>query len=132
MLSGLNKVYTNGTLVDAELLIDEEAGHCVSIREEEGEDGLSQLDAAVHQQSGAWWEDPITGSPSSLEETCMMLIDSGFRPDSCAALQARLREVAKKVVKTFQTKFRFEVPMSCSAFIVPGEYLFEVRICATG
>ena len=98
----------------------------------EDEDGLSQLDAALHQQSSAWWEDPISGQPSSLEETCMTLIDSGFRPESCAVLRAKLREVAKKVVKTFQTKFRFEVPMSCSAFIVPGEYLFEVRICETG
>ncbi|PIL27621.1 RNA-dependent RNA polymerase [Ganoderma sinense ZZ0214-1] len=89
----------------------------------EDEDGLSQLDAALHQQSSAWWEDPISGSPSSLEETCMTLIDSGFRPESCAVLRAKLREVAKKVVKTFQTRFRFEVPMSCSAFIVPGKYM---------
>ncbi|KAL0959723.1 hypothetical protein HGRIS_011415 [Hohenbuehelia grisea] len=29
----LNKVYTNGTLVDPELLTDEQAGHCISIRE---------------------------------------------------------------------------------------------------
>ena len=101
--------------------------------EEEDEDGLSQLDAALHQQSSAWWEDPISGSPSSLEETCMTLIDSGFRPDSCAVLRVKLREVAKKVVKTFQTKFRFEVPMSCSAFIVPGEFLqlgYVGRACA--
>ena len=38
----LNKVYTNGTLVDAELLMDNQAGHCVSIREAEGEDGRDQ------------------------------------------------------------------------------------------
>ena len=63
----------------------------------------------------------------------MTLIDSGFRPDSCAVLRVKLREVAKKVVKTFQTKFRFEVPMSCSAFIVPGEFLqlgYVGRACA--
>ena len=29
----LNKVYTSGTLVDAELLTDEQAGHCIAIRE---------------------------------------------------------------------------------------------------
>lgn len=28
----LNKVFTNGTLMDGEYLNDEEAGHCVSIR----------------------------------------------------------------------------------------------------
>ena len=98
------------------------SGYVADDQEDEfdDEDGLSQLDAALHQQSSAWWEDPISGSPSSLEETCMTLIDSGFRPDTCAVLKAKLREVAKKVVKTFQTKYRFVVPMSCSAFIVPG------------
>ncbi|KAI0319317.1 muts domain V-domain-containing protein [Amylostereum chailletii] len=35
----LNKVYTNGTLVDDELLTDEQAGHIVSIREAECQDG---------------------------------------------------------------------------------------------
>ncbi|KAF6764079.1 DNA mismatch repair protein msh6 [Ephemerocybe angulata] len=35
----LNKVYTNGTLVDPALLTDENAGHCVCICEESAEDG---------------------------------------------------------------------------------------------
>ena len=34
----LNKVYTNGTLVDPEFLTDEQAGHCVSVFEEPGAD----------------------------------------------------------------------------------------------
>ena len=87
------------------------------------EDGLTQLDNALHEQSSAWWEDPISGSPSSLEETCMRLLDSGFRPETCMVLRAKLQEVAKKVVRTFTARYRFEVPMSCSAFIVPGERL---------
>ncbi|KAF8583279.1 DNA mismatch repair protein Msh6 [Ramaria rubella] len=47
----LNKVYTNGTLVDADLLIDEEAGHCVSIREDTETDtfGICVLDSATSQ-----------------------------------------------------------------------------------
>ena len=31
--SELNKVYTNGTLVDEQFLTDEQAGHCISITE---------------------------------------------------------------------------------------------------
>ena len=34
----LNKVYTNGTLVDPEFLKDEQAGHCVCVFEEPGVD----------------------------------------------------------------------------------------------
>lgn len=49
--SELNKVYTNGTLVDSELLIDDEAGHCISIREdaEANAFGLCVLDSATSQ-----------------------------------------------------------------------------------
>jgi len=39
-ISELNKVYTNGTLVDQELLTDEQAGHCISIREAAAEEEM--------------------------------------------------------------------------------------------
>ncbi|KAI0711161.1 RNA dependent RNA polymerase-domain-containing protein [Cerioporus squamosus] len=101
------------------------AGHVADDREEEewdDEDGLTQLDRAVEDRSSAWWEDPISGQPSSLEETCMVMLDSGFRPETNLLLRAKLKEVARKVVKTFRTRYRFTVPMSCSAFIVPDPY----------
>ncbi|KAH9917640.1 DNA mismatch repair protein Msh6 [Epithele typhae] len=58
----LNKVFTNGTLVDAELLNDEQAGHCVSLREEEsteGKDikqsfGICVLDSATSEFNLSW------------------------------------------------------------------------------
>jgi DNA mismatch repair protein MSH6 len=51
LLSELNKVYTNGTIVDGDLLLDEEAGHCVSIREdaESNTFGICVLDSATSQ-----------------------------------------------------------------------------------
>lgn len=62
----LNKVYTNGTLVDAELLTDEQAGHCVSIREAENEDGKDQqtfgvcvLDSATSEFNLSAFEDDV-------------------------------------------------------------------------
>lgn len=50
----LNKVYTNGTLVDEALLTDEQAGHCVSIREdteEGGKEGLKRFGICVLDSS---------------------------------------------------------------------------------
>ncbi|KAI0646405.1 RNA dependent RNA polymerase-domain-containing protein [Trametes meyenii] len=85
----------------------------------EDEDGLKGLDKALKEQSSAWWEDPISGQPSSLEETCLTLLDAGFTPSTCEVLRSKLWEVAKKAVATFQTRYRFVAPMSCSAFIVP-------------
>ena len=62
----LNKVYTNGTLVDAELLTDDQAGHCVSIREAEGEDGRDRqcfgvcvLDSATSEFNLSAFEDDV-------------------------------------------------------------------------
>ncbi|KAA1472424.1 DNA mismatch repair protein Msh6 [Dentipellis sp. KUC8613] len=60
----LNKVYTNGTLVDEELLTDEQAGHCVSIREnqDEGENGsfgICVLDSATSEFNLSAFEDDV-------------------------------------------------------------------------
>lgn len=64
----LNKVYTNGTLVDEELLTDEQAGHCVSIREEEALEsdkdgkqtfGICVLDSATSEFNLSAFEDDI-------------------------------------------------------------------------
>ncbi|KAH8113753.1 DNA mismatch repair protein Msh6 [Phellopilus nigrolimitatus] len=60
----LNKVYTNGTLVDAELLVDEQAGHCVSIREldpttDKGSFGICVLDTSTSEfHMSAFEDDP--------------------------------------------------------------------------
>ncbi|GJJ14893.1 hypothetical protein Clacol_009163 [Clathrus columnatus] len=47
----LNKVYTNGTLVDGDLLVDDEAGHCISVYEdsENNSYGICVLDSATSQ-----------------------------------------------------------------------------------
>ena len=58
----LNKVYTNGTLVDADLIIDEQAGHCVSIREldpesDKGAFGVCVLDSSTSEFNMSAFED---------------------------------------------------------------------------
>ena len=63
----LNKVYTNGTLVDEELLTDEQAGHCVSIREEDSAEskdgrqafGICVLDSATSEFNLSAFEDDV-------------------------------------------------------------------------
>jgi DNA mismatch repair protein MSH6 len=58
-------VYTNGTLVDPELLTDDHAGHCVALRESttEGGDGatfgLCVLDSSTSEFNLAAFEDDI-------------------------------------------------------------------------
>ncbi|KAH8829749.1 muts domain V-domain-containing protein [Flagelloscypha sp. PMI_526] len=63
----LNKVYTNGTLVDPKLLTDDEAGHCVCIRESFNADapespstfGVCVLDCATSQFDLSTFEDDV-------------------------------------------------------------------------
>ncbi|KAL0575514.1 DNA mismatch repair protein msh6 [Marasmius crinis-equi] len=61
----LHKVYTNGTLVDGEMITDDEAGHCISIREIDSEDGSSNvfgvcvLDCSTSQFDLSVFEDDI-------------------------------------------------------------------------
>ena len=68
----------------------------------------------------AWWADEISGCPSSLEETVMSFLDTGFHPASNSMLAEKLYIIAKKAVKLCISKSRITIPMSCSAFIVPG------------
>lgn len=63
----LNKVYTNGTLVDEALLTDEQAGHCLSIREDGEEDprngkqkfGICVLDSSTSEFNLSAFEDDV-------------------------------------------------------------------------
>ncbi|KZO95305.1 DNA mismatch repair protein Msh6 [Calocera viscosa TUFC12733] len=56
----LNKVLTNGTLVDPELMVDDEAGHCVSIKEGENNTfGVCTLDAATGEFNLCAFEDDV-------------------------------------------------------------------------
>jgi len=75
-------------------------------------------DSLLH--SIAWWGDEISGLPSSLEETVLAFLDSGFHPSTNSLLAVKLHEVAKTAIKTSISKSRMKVPMSCRALIVPG------------
>lgn len=62
----LNKIFTNGTLVDETLLLDEQAGHCVSIREgcegdKDGSDrfGICVLDSSTSEFNMSSFDDDV-------------------------------------------------------------------------
>ncbi|KAG6836841.1 hypothetical protein H0H93_002521 [Arthromyces matolae] len=99
----LNKVYTNGTLVDAELLMDEQAGHCISIYEEGSEEspnnkfGICVLDCSTSQFDMSAFEDdgnlsvPTTRLLKSiLPAACLW---TGLRPVEGLSYDETLHEV---------------------------------------
>ena len=90
---------------------------------DEDEDEL-QVDLALHERSSAWWADQVSGQPSTLEETVMGLLASGFHPRTCPVLAEKLRHVLQRALNGFVLHYRITVPMSATAFVVPGVYCF--------
>ncbi|KAG5220575.1 RNA dependent RNA polymerase-domain-containing protein [Salix suchowensis] len=86
------------------------------------EDGLHQFDYAIQQRSTAWWADPISGCPSSLEETVMYLLEAGFTPQKLPVLKEKLEKVIKPAIKRHIQSYRIDVPMSLTAFIIPDPF----------
>jgi RNA-dependent RNA polymerase len=90
-------------------------------QEDDNEDEEAE-DTDSLPRSIAWWEDDISGCPSTLEETVLSFLEYGFHPTSNSILAEKLRIVVKTAVKSCMGKYRVNVPMSCSAFIVPGRF----------
>lgn len=85
------------------------------------DDDEDDLDATIdNPRSMAWWGDEVSGCPSSLEETVMVMLDAGFTPRDCRVLADKLHHILKTSVNNYVHRYRIEVPMSCMAWIVPG------------
>lgn len=88
--------------------------------EDEDEERLEHFDKALDQRSSAWWADQISGCPSSLEETVMVLLDSGFTPQECPILREKLKQVVTTKIKTRTQNYRYDIELSAGAFVIPG------------
>ncbi|VDB88830.1 unnamed protein product [Peniophora sp. CBMAI 1063] len=102
----LNKVYTNGTLVDEALLTDEQAGHCISITEStpeggESEDifGLCVLDSATSEFNLSVFTDDVCRT--RLETTLRQL-----RPKEIVFTKGNLSPFTTRLLKSI-------LPSSC-------------------
>ncbi|KAJ6448667.1 RNA dependent RNA polymerase-domain-containing protein, partial [Mycena vitilis] len=95
-----------------------------SERENEATDiSTEEEEIPAQSQSIAWWEDEISGCPSSLEETVMALLDSGFCPKTCNILRYKLRMIVDGYINRYLHSYRLELPtgFSAMAFLVPDE-----------
>lgn len=88
--------------------------------EVDDEDGLSL--GSKEQRSLPWWRDGISGCPSTLEETILELLDSGFSPKSLQVLREKLKKVTIAKIEYCTENLRFNVAQSCIAFAVPGKH----------
>jgi RNA-dependent RNA polymerase len=88
--------------------------------DDDEDDEDTELLSDTHQ-STAWWEDPVSGSPSSLAETVADLLFAGFEPRNSPILASKLSELIQARLEIHAREYRIQVPMSCSAWIIPGE-----------
>lgn len=96
-------------------------GYSEKEAEEEQDDEIGSDSRPSEQDAVAWWRDEISGCPSSLEETIMYMLDSGFTPQECPVLRDKLHKFIKGRVAHYIKSYRIDVPMSASAFMVPGK-----------
>jgi RNA-dependent RNA polymerase len=89
--------------------------------ERDDEDDFAEFDSA-EQRSSAWWGDEVSGCPSSLEETVMCMLDSNLTPQECPVLRDKLHKIIKSRVREYIRSYRIDVPLSASAFLIPGEF----------
>jgi RNA-dependent RNA polymerase len=96
-------------------------------REEDDEEYDEDKEASFADDSGrrrerstAWFADEISGCPSSLWEAVLVFISAGFTPKNNGVMAQKLYEIVKSTIDSKASKFRLQVPMSCSAFCVPG------------
>ncbi|KIO08385.1 hypothetical protein M404DRAFT_997314 [Pisolithus tinctorius Marx 270] len=85
--------------------------------DEEDEDDLESF--GYSPQSAAWWADELSGCPSSIAETILVMLDAGFTPQDCPYLADKIKNFARSSVKTYVKHPRLEVSMSCTAWMVP-------------
>ncbi|KIJ49639.1 hypothetical protein M422DRAFT_205121 [Sphaerobolus stellatus SS14] len=83
----------------------------------EGENPADDIDEAVlgDQSKNAQTED----DGGSLEESVMIMLDSGFQPQSCPNLAMKIKEVLKKALNLYIEQYKIVVPRSAEAWIIP-------------
>ncbi|CAE6431730.1 unnamed protein product [Rhizoctonia solani] len=118
----LNKVLTNGTLVDPELLQDEQAGHCVSIREteEEGEFGICVLDASTGEFNLSSFKDDIV-------RTKLETIVRQIRPKELVYSKGNLSVATTRLLKVLLPSNCLWTPLSKSEGLSYDTTLDELK-----
>lgn len=88
-------------------------------------DIVYEVDGGLGSASEAWAPDLISGLPSSLAETVMAFLASGFLPEENPVLHGKLTQVIKTVIRGFVERFKVPVQFSAEGFAIPGELSFS-------
>ena len=94
---------------------------CDITEEVQDEDDDAQMLEDVTEHSVEWWPDEVSGCPSSLEETIISFLDSGFHPSNCEILREKIYRVVETTINRVIENCHIEIPLSASAWIIPGE-----------
>lgn len=93
------------------------------------EDEEEGFDSA--QRSTAWWADQTSGCPSTLAETVMVLLDSGFVPQKLPVLREKLRQVIINKIESRSAcgkDIRLDLDHCAIAFVVPGQIVVSLLV----
>lgn len=77
------------------------------------------------ERAVTWHPGRISGLPSTLEESVMAFIASGFHPNTCPRLRFKLLQVVNTTITTYIKRFRVGIPQSAEGFALPGQFRFS-------
>lgn len=93
------------------------------------EDDDDTLYEATSTESIAWFPDDISGLPSSLAETCILLLLAGFRPDKLAYCRKKLENFLRDTITRRTGNYKIAVPYSVAGIIAPGMLCRSSGVC---
>jgi RNA-dependent RNA polymerase len=75
---------------------------------------------SLSEPSMPWTPDLISGFPSSLEESTLAFLVSGFDPISCTVLRQKIKALLNIAIDQYVARYHVGVPLSVEGFAVPG------------
>ncbi|KAF9254988.1 hypothetical protein L218DRAFT_1009050 [Marasmius fiardii PR-910] len=74
------------------------------------------------EQGYSWCPDPSSGCPTSISETIVEMLSSGFNPQGCAFLRTKIFDLLKSLIRRKCSKHNWEIEQSAISFAVPDPY----------
>lgn len=87
---------------------------------------FDDADNDLGEQSTAWAPDLVSGLPSSLAETVMAFLASGFQPWDNLVLFDKLKASLKTKIESVVVRYKVGLPMSAEGFAIPGMFTLDI------
>ncbi|KZO93158.1 hypothetical protein CALVIDRAFT_566868 [Calocera viscosa TUFC12733] len=87
----------------------------------------------TEDRSAPWWRDEISGCPSTIEESALSVIDSGFTLQDSSYLRRKVQRLLEQRMTSVVSRHKLRAPNSAEGFAIPcplsGDILKPGQVC---